>query len=132
MKHKEFEKLVEDGIARIPEKFREKIKNVGIIVENEPTEKQLRENHIEPGWTLLGLYEGIPATERGEEYGVAPTLPDRIFIFQRPIEDEAGGDPENIREIVADTVWHEVAHYFGMDEGEVDEREARRHKNKDS
>lgn len=123
MKRQDFEKLVNEGVEAIPEKFREKIKNVAFLIADYPTEKQLKENGVPEGDTLLGLYEGIPATERGEYYGMGETLPDRITIFQKPIEEEADGDAEKVREVVKDTIWHEVAHYFGMSEKEVGERE---------
>lgn len=128
MERKDFEKLVDEGVAAVPEKFRDKIKNVAFIVTNCPTREQLLENNIPLGDTLLGLYEGIPLTERGEYYGVSATLPDRITIFQKPVEEAAYEDGKEIREIVKETISHEVAHYFGMSEREVGEREERRNK----
>ena len=115
MTHREFEKLVAEGIEAIPERFLRKLNNVAVVIEDER------------GKNLLGLYEGIPQTGR-EHYGVGPTLPDRITIFRRTIMAEAGGDPARAREIVRDTVWHEIAHHFGMDEGRVRQREAKRRK----
>ncbi len=88
-------------------------------MEREPSRETLRKNNVQSGWTLFGLYEGIPLTDRGNYYGVGETLPDRITIFQKPIEDAAGGNQENIKKIVHDTVVHEVAHHFGMDEPTV-------------
>lgn len=128
MKRQDFEKLVNEGVEAIPEKFREKIKNVAFLIADYPTEKQLKENGVPEGDTLLGLYEGIPATERGDYYGMGETLPDRITLFQKSIEEEAGlaeggEDVEKMRDIVRDTVWHEIAHYFGMSEQEVGEKE---------
>ena len=130
MERKDFEKLVDEGVAAVPSKFREKIKNVAFLVADFPTKKQLQENDIPEGSMLLGLYEGVPLTERGEQYGVGATFPDRITIFQMPIEKEAGyglakagENIEKMREIVKETIWHEVAHYFGMNEEEVEKRE---------
>ena len=126
MNRPEFEKLVWEGVRALPEKFRKKIKNVAVLVEDEPSEDVRREEGLGEGETLLGLYRGIPATERGDLYGVGPTLPDTITIYQKSIEAEARGNPQKIRAIVADTVWHEYAHYFGLDEHEVERREDER------
>jgi predicted Zn-dependent protease with MMP-like domain len=75
---------------------------------------------------LLGLYHGVPQTARGDIYGIGMTLPDTITLFQIPIEEEAGNDPERIKQVVADTIWHEVGHYFGLDEDAVERRERER------
>jgi predicted Zn-dependent protease with MMP-like domain len=123
MERELFEQLVHEGIAAIPKKFLDKLSNVAIVVEDEPTQEQLKKNHVKRGWTLFGLYEGIPQTQRGSSYGWV--LPDKITIFRKPIE-EAAHSPEEIKEIVKDTVWHEVAHHFGMNEGEVRAREESR------
>jgi predicted Zn-dependent protease with MMP-like domain len=132
MQREVFKQLVAEALDSISPVYRERIKNVAIIVEDEPSKAVLRKNGLQDGWTLLGLYEGIPLTERGDYYGVGETLPDRITIFQGPIEDEAGGDPEKIRQSVKETVEHEIGHYFGMDEHTVRNRErARRTKNKE-
>jgi predicted Zn-dependent protease with MMP-like domain len=119
----EFEKIVKEGIKAIPEKFLRKLDNVAIVIEDEPTPAQKKKLNIHPGWTLFGLYEGVSQKERGGNY--TSVLPDRITIFQKPIEGEAR-DEEDIKEIVKDTVWHEIAHHFGMDEAQVREAEARR------
>lgn len=126
MERKKFEKLVEEGFELLPERIREKIKNVAVLIEDDISEEVRRENELGPDDTLLGLYHGIPLTERGSEYGVGHTMPDTITIYQRPIEKLCGDDPEKIRKEVCDTVWHEVAHHFGMDEHEVRHREAKR------
>ncbi len=125
MTSEEFEQLVEEGFAAIPEHLREKVANVAMIIEEEPTAAQRRKMRLGSGHTLLGLYEGIPHTARAH-YGVGMTLPDRITIFRKAIEWTAGGDPDRIREIVCDTIWHEIAHHFGMDEGRVRRSEAKR------
>lgn len=126
MPREEFEKLVEEGYMQIPEKFREQIKNVAILVEDEPSQKLRREQKLRPDETLLGFYHGIPRTSRGHDYGVGMTLPDTITLFQVPIEAGAEGDPEKIKKVVADTIWHEVGHYFGLDEEAVRHREHER------
>lgn len=121
-----FEKLVQEGFLLIPEKFREKICNVALLVEDEPSEEVRRKEGLSEDETLLGLYQGIPNTARGDSYGIGPTLPDTITLFQLPIEEEAREDAEDIRKVIAETIWHEFAHYFGMDEGEVQSREEKR------
>ena len=139
MEREEFEKLVAEGFERLPEWVREKIKNVALIVEDDPSEEDRKMQGLGEEETLLGLYKGIPLSERGDLYGVGMTLPDTITLYQRPIEEAAeeelhndivsrydGPYRERVRNIVADTVWHEFAHHFGMDEGEVREREETR------
>jgi predicted Zn-dependent protease with MMP-like domain len=119
----EFEKMVEAGIAAIPEKFLQKLDNVAIVMENEPTPAQLEKLKLRKGWTLFGLYEGVPQAARGNHY--TSVVPDKITIFRRPIETAAESE-EEIKEIVKNTVWHEIAHHFGMNEGEVRRAEAKR------
>lgn len=114
MKQEEFEKLVQEGIEMIPKRFLEKLSNVAICIEETPLGKQ--------DSLLLGLYEGVPQTDR-QHYG--QVLPDKITIFKRPIERIARSKAE-VRRIVADTVWHEIAHHFGMDEGRVRRAERKR------
>lgn len=126
MHRDEFEKLVEEGFERLPAWVREKIKNVALLVQNEPSEEDRKAQELGERETLLGLYKGIPLSERGELYGVGATMPDTITLYQRPIEDAAEQDGKDVRDVVAKTIWHEFAHHFGMDEGEVRERESRR------
>src|SRR3989344_5085421 len=134
MTHEEFEKLVQEGFLLIPEKFRERIQNVALLVEDEPSEEVRRREGLSEDETLLGLYQGIPATIRGDSYGIGPTVPDTITLFQLSIEEAAllrarlrkgaaREDGEDIRNVIAETIWHEYAHYFGMDEDEVRLRE---------
>jgi len=121
----EFEKIVEEGIRAVPEKFLRKLSNVAIVIDDEPTSEQKKKLNIHPNWTLFGLYEGVPQVSRGANYSAVS--PDKITIFQKPIEDEAA-DEEDVKKIVRDTVWHEIAHHFGMDESRVREAEAKRRK----
>jgi predicted Zn-dependent protease with MMP-like domain len=116
LSRKDFEKIVDSGISAIPERFLVKLNNVGIVIENEPTQAQLKKLKIKKGWTLFGLYEGVPQAKRNAYYGAV--LPDKITIFKKPIE-EAARDEKDIKEIVRNTVWHEIAHHFGMDEARV-------------
>lgn len=109
---RQFEKLVEDGLALIPEEIRALINNVQIVVEDEPGEKLLEELNVPADETIFGLYQGVPLTERSTAYSA---LPDRIIIFRRPLLEEFN-DPLDIRREVARTVIHEVAHHFGIGE----------------
>ena|SRR3989344_4808094 len=123
MERQAFEKLVAEGFDAIPEKFRARIKNVVLMVEDEPSAEVRKQEGLGANETLLGLYTGWPLSERGDHYGVGTTMPDTILIFQKPIEAAAGANQERLREIVAQTVWHEIAHHFGFNEAEVRVRE---------
>ncbi|PYR93595.1 MAG: hypothetical protein DMF84_08910 [Acidobacteria bacterium] len=96
------------------------MRNVAVVVEEEPSRDILDEMEIDEGDTLFGLYQGTPLTQRAWGYG--NSLPDRISIYQKPIE-EACGDEEEIRDCIAETVIHEFGHYFGMSEEEIEEIE---------
>jgi predicted Zn-dependent protease with MMP-like domain len=108
----EFDRIVEDGLRLIPRRFRRLMQNVAIVVEQEPPR---------PG--LLGLYQGRPLSERSVFDSFA--MPDKITIYQGPHERLARSADE-LRQMVADTVWHEIAHHFGMDERRVRRAERRR------
>jgi predicted Zn-dependent protease with MMP-like domain len=120
---KEFERLVAEGFERLPEWVREKIRNVALLVEDEPSAEVRKQEGLTEEETLLGLYHGIPLSARGEHYGVGMTMPDTITLYQLPIEDEAAESGKDVRDVIAETVWHEFAHHFGVDEGEVRRRE---------
>jgi predicted Zn-dependent protease with MMP-like domain len=120
MQRAEFERLVEEALLEIPRRFRKAMKNVAVVVEEEPPADVLEELEIDPPDSLFGLYQGTPLPERSWSYGNA--LPDRISIYQRPIE-EACEDTEEIMDCVAETVIHEFGHYFGMSEEEIEEIE---------
>jgi len=124
MTREEFEKLVNEGISSIPEKFLKRLENIDIVIEERPTNDQLKKVNIQNPFCLFGLYEGIPKTKRGSSYGMV--LPDKITIFKEAIERSARND-EEIKEIVKNTVWHEIAHHFGMNEKEVREKEIKKH-----
>ena len=123
MDRKKFEQLVDEGIQAIPKKFLDKLDNVTIVVEDEPNKFQREETGMRRGSILFGLYEGVPQTARGYYYG--SVLPDKITIFQKPIEQFAKSE-DAVKEMVRDTVWHEIAHHLGMDEKEVRQAEAKR------
>ena len=123
MDQREFDELVERALAKVPRRFRARMLNVAMVVESEPSKRQLRKLGGSPRTSLLGLYEGRPLTERSVSDGFL--MPDRITIFQGPHERLAR-DLDHLREMVEDTVWHEVAHYFGLDERQVRAAESRR------
>jgi predicted Zn-dependent protease with MMP-like domain len=112
MQRSKFEKLVSQAIKELPAEFREKLANVIIIVEDHPSDEILDQMEISREDTLFGLYEGTPLTERGFE---APLHPDRIWIFQNPIEQECETE-DDIKEEIKVTIVHEVAHFFGLDD----------------
>ena len=120
MTRDQFTRLVEEALLEIPRRFRKAMTNVAVVVEDEPPSHVLEELEIEPPDSLFGLYQGTPLPERSWSYG--NTLPDRISIYQRPIE-EACGDDEEIMDCVAETVIHEFGHYFGMSEEQIEEIE---------
>lgn len=126
MNRTEFEKLAQEGFLLLPEKVRERIQNVALLIEDEPSDEVREREGLEEEETLLGLYHGIPATERGDSYGVGPTMPDTITLYKLPIEEAAAEDKKDIRAVIAETVWHEYAHYFGMEEDEIQFRESMR------
>jgi predicted Zn-dependent protease with MMP-like domain len=116
----EFEKRVAEALASIPRRFRDAMQNIAIVVEDEPSRDLLEEMEIVPPDTLLGLYQGTPLTERRWDYG--NTLPDRVLIFQGPHEREAD-DEEDLVVAIGETLIHEIGHYFGLSEEEIQEIE---------
>lgn len=117
MDRADFEKLIVAAVGHIPERLRRRMNNVVFVVENRSRPPVAGEERIRRGDVLLGLYQGVPLTQRGPHYSLV--LPDKITIFQDVIEEIAGGDPERIRSIVVDTVHHEFAHHLGFSEPEV-------------
>lgn len=119
----EFDEMVEHAYRQIPAQFRSRMANVAVVVEDEPSPRQLAAGRVPRGSTLLGLYEGRPLRFRSVSEGFS--LPDRITIFQRPHEQMAG-DRRELQKLVEQTLWHEIAHYFGMNEQEVRTAERKR------
>jgi predicted Zn-dependent protease with MMP-like domain len=117
---KEFERLVAEALASIPRRFRKAMQNIVIVVEDEPSEELLADMEIEPPDTLLGLYQGTPLTERTSGYG--NVLPDRVLIFQGPHERSAE-DEDDLVVAIGETLIHEIGHYFGLSEEEIEEIE---------
>jgi predicted Zn-dependent protease with MMP-like domain len=108
---KEFELLVERALRRLPRRFRERLENIAVVVED---------MGIEPPDTLYGLYRGTDLTRRDTTYG--NVLPDVITIYQGPIQEDCD-TVEDMEELVRDTVIHEVGHYFGLDDDRLEELE---------
>jgi predicted Zn-dependent protease with MMP-like domain len=117
MTRETFEQHVTDALRTIPKRFRDAMRNIAIVVEDEPSPVLLREMEIDPPDTLFGLYQGLPLTERHWDYGNA--LPDRIILFQGPHERDARDDDELVGSI-AETLIHEIGHYFGLSEEAIE------------
>jgi predicted Zn-dependent protease with MMP-like domain len=120
MTRQEFRAHVDQALAMIPDRFREAMQNIAIVVEDEPSPQMLREMDLEPPDTLLGLYQGTPLTERQWSHGNA--LPDKITLYQGPIED-ASSDNDDVVVAIAETLIHEIGHYFGLSEEEIEDIE---------
>jgi predicted Zn-dependent protease with MMP-like domain len=117
----EFEKLVASALRGIPPRFRKILReeNVVVVVESRPSRRKLLELGINPAQeTLLGLYEGVPRTNRTSGYNFA--VPDKITIYQESLEKESGNSREAIKEQVRRTVLHEIAHFFGITDAELE------------
>lgn len=112
----EFEKLVGQAIDALPDKYLSRIQNLVFVAENNPSPEQRQRLHLHNGQTLYGLYEGIPLTQRGNNYSMV--LPDKITIFKEPLE-YSSSNLSDLTEQVRHTVWHEVAHYFGLDHDQI-------------
>ncbi|MDO8567256.1 MAG: metallopeptidase family protein [Dehalococcoidales bacterium] len=116
MDKQKFEELVAAVVENLPEEFAANLDNIDVVVEDEPTPAQLRNARLRRTHTLLGLYEGIPLTGRSSNYGLVP--PDKITIFQKPIEEACKGEHEIMAEI-SKVVKHEIAHHFGIDDARL-------------
>jgi predicted Zn-dependent protease with MMP-like domain len=113
-----FERLVAQAIESLPDEFRERMENIDVIVADAPTPAQLRRSGLKRNQTLLGLYEGVPLTHRTGGYSYV--IPDKITIFQRPIEAIFKSDARIIKEVQR-VVKHEIAHHFGIDDDRLEE-----------
>ena len=137
MEEERFRELVQEAWEQVPPVWAQKMDNVALLVEDEPGEDIRREEGLLAHDSLLGLYHGIPLTERGDAYGTGMTLPDTISLYRIPILEEAHdcmrAQPVNehtqegfdavVRTVIQETLWHEIGHYFGLSEGEIGERE---------
>lgn len=122
----QFEKYIEEAVMAVPADIRQKIVNVGFVIEDDARQANRQEREIKSRGILLGLYQGVPLTRRGAGYSAV--LPDKITIFQRAIEQLAGPQDEDVRRLISEVVHHEIGHYFGMDERRVRHWEQQRRK----
>lgn len=113
-----FEQLVTRAIDSLPEEFLERLENIDIVIADEPSQAQLEQSDIDENATLLGLYEGIPLTERTAGYSFV--IPDKITIFRKTIEAACSNDDHMVSEIRR-VVLHEIAHHFGISDARLDE-----------
>ena len=122
MTREKFEHLVAEAMAPLPSRVRREMNNIAVVVEDEPSAELLDELEIEPPDSLYGLYQGTPLPERTWGYG--NTLPDRVTLFQKPIEEDSVDD-DDVRAVIGETLIHEIGHYFGLSEEEIEEIEER-------
>lgn len=128
-----FETIAGEEWDLVPQHFKRSVENVALLVEDEPSAELRKEEKLAEHETLLGLYHGVPNSARGEGYGIGATLPDTITLFRLPILDEAAhlmkeaGDTglfaDYVRLAVRETLWHELGHYFGLDDDAIHIRE---------
>lgn len=121
MTDERFEELVAEAFELIPQRFREAMRNVALVIEDEPSPELLADLGMAPPETLYGLYQGISLVER--EWGQSVELPDQVIIFRDPILEDAEDEDDVVR-AVGETVIHEFGHHFGLSEEEIDEAEA--------
>ena len=118
MERERFRGLVREALETLPRELLARVQNVEIVIEWRPTAEDRKQAGLGPGSDLLGLYHGVPLPHRGENYNLV--LPDKISIYQDPIESICGSD-EEVREQVRTTVLHEIGHYFGIDDERLHE-----------
>jgi predicted Zn-dependent protease with MMP-like domain len=123
LNEEEFQNLVSDTIDIIPQKYQGHLTNVAFIIEDEPSPEQRVKLQLRPYESLFGLYEGVPLPQRG---GMTKLLPDKITVFKLPLEF-ASRDLADLREKLRNTIWHEVAHFFGLDHIEISKRDKHNH-----
>ncbi len=116
MTKEEFEKIISKALEVFPDYFRKKMKNVAIVVQDEPDEFQKQQLGYSSGNCILGLYEGVPQIKR---YNYNKVAPDKITFFQNNIERMANHDLLNIKQLIKEILWHEIGHHFGMTEEEI-------------
>jgi predicted Zn-dependent protease with MMP-like domain len=111
-RHQRFDRLVDRAVAGIPQPFRAALDEIALVIADEPTPEQLRENGLRPDDTLYGLYEGVPLDEWGGDWVPTPT---RIIVFRLPLEEDFP-DPDDLAEEVRVTILHELAHHLGIED----------------
>lgn len=121
MNRAEFEQLVSTAVSVLPDEFAAKLENIDVVVQDWPTVDQLQQAGLRHAQSLLGLYEGVPLTKRGQHYGLVP--PDKITIFQKPIEAKCGQRDTEIAAEITRVVKHEIAHHFGISDARLDQIE---------
>ena len=119
MEKEKFKDLISQALKKIPYHFLNKMGNIAIVSQDEPTEFQKEKSGYTTAGCLLGLYEGVPQIKRGYYNRAAP---DKITFFQNNIERAANNDKERIKQIIGETIWHEIGHHFGLDEEEIKQR----------
>ncbi len=117
----EFDEMVGVAFARLPEHISEQVQNVAILVEDVPSEAVREDLALESLTELLGLYQGVPRTERDND--AAPLLPDSVTLYKLALEEEAANSGKDIENIIYETLWHELGHHFGHDEEGIQKRE---------
>lgn len=123
MTREAFRALVEEAIDTIPPRFAREVRNLAVVIEDEAPAQLLREMDLAEDEGLLGLYQGTPLTERDWSYG--NSLPDKVTLFQQTIEEECEGDDDEIVVAIGETLIHELGHYFGLSEEEIEAIEER-------
>ena len=118
MDHAAFENIVESVFHRLPAKFKEAIENVGVFIEEYPSDELVKMLHLPSKHHLLGLYQGVPLTKRGSWYGMSPITPDKISLYKNNIEASCRTEAE-IEDKIYEVLVHEIGHYFGMNEEEI-------------
>lgn len=118
MTDEQFDKLITRAMDELPQQYIRGLENVAIIMADEPTAEQLTKQGVRYGQLLLGLYEGIPRTHRGAGYTFV--LPDKITLFKHPILAVAGSDEQHVFQQVKRTLWHEIAHHYGLGHDHID------------
>jgi predicted Zn-dependent protease with MMP-like domain len=118
MEKEAFEAIVVQAFEVLPERFKSTVENVGVVIEDYPSDEIVRNMQLRTKHDLLGLYQGIPLTKRGTWYGMSPIVPDKISLYQKNIED-AGRTEDGIRRKIHEVLIHEIGHYFGMNEEEI-------------
>lgn len=116
----QFEKLINEAMDELPQEYIRNLKNVAITYDGEPSVEQRQKQKLRPNQTLFGLYEGIPLTKRGAGYSLV--LPDKITIFKTPLTN-ASVDMVGLKKQVKHTLWHEIAHHYGLDHARIEELE---------
>lgn len=111
----EFQELINQALEELPGEHVKNIKNVAILYEDQPTPAQREELKLHCDQTLLGLYQGVPLSQR---QGLGTTLPDQITLFKEPLQQSAE-TAEELREDIRHTLWHEIAHYYGLNHDKI-------------